>query len=306
VESLQLAQQATLETRQAKHTPRSLADQRKAWFGQAGEVLGGPHAVQLMVHKALSPGPSIAWKPDPAWLDTAADRVLSAMEEHRSTWQIWQVRAEAQRSIRAAEVPMAQADRLVDLLVHQVLNDRSVSLARPDTMVEPKLLQRSDGASVYAVAGAELFTSTRILEAERRRIATAGRRAGPAITTTAVDMALLEATANGVSPQRRTDRTGSGHFYLGCPVAAGDRAGRHRQDNRHASPRTAWRQGGGTVIWARPHRCRGRRAPQSAPHRMRNSRQTHHLLAPAAAAGMGGPASARPPIGDRRGPASAN
>jgi conjugative relaxase-like TrwC/TraI family protein len=32
VESLQLAQQATLETRQAKHQPRSLTEQRQAWF----------------------------------------------------------------------------------------------------------------------------------------------------------------------------------------------------------------------------------------------------------------------------------
>ena len=55
VESLQLAQQATLETRQAKHQPRSLAEQRKAWFAQAADVLGGPDAVQLMVRKALSP-----------------------------------------------------------------------------------------------------------------------------------------------------------------------------------------------------------------------------------------------------------
>jgi conjugative relaxase-like TrwC/TraI family protein len=55
VEALQLAQQATLETREAKHQPRSLAEQRQAWFGQAAEVLGGPDAVQAMVEEALSP-----------------------------------------------------------------------------------------------------------------------------------------------------------------------------------------------------------------------------------------------------------
>src|SRR6188472_159511 len=55
VESLQLAQQATLETRQAKHQPRSLTEQRQAWFAQAADVLGGPSAVQTMVRKALSP-----------------------------------------------------------------------------------------------------------------------------------------------------------------------------------------------------------------------------------------------------------
>jgi conjugative relaxase-like TrwC/TraI family protein len=40
VESLHLAQQATLETRDAKHQPRSLAEQRATWHHQAVEVLG--------------------------------------------------------------------------------------------------------------------------------------------------------------------------------------------------------------------------------------------------------------------------
>ena len=117
---------------EAKHQPRSLAEQRKAWFAQAADVLGGPDAVQPWCARRSAPSPSTARELDAAWLETAADRVLSAMEERRSTWQIWHVRAEAQRYIRAADVPTAQADRLVDLLVHEVLNDRSVSLARPD------------------------------------------------------------------------------------------------------------------------------------------------------------------------------
>ena len=78
VESLQLAQQATLETREAKHEPRSLAEQRKAWFAQAVDVLGGPGAVQLMVEQALNPAPLTAHETGIAWLDRAADRVLAA------------------------------------------------------------------------------------------------------------------------------------------------------------------------------------------------------------------------------------
>jgi TrwC relaxase len=37
VEALQLAQQATLETRDAKHEPRTLAEQRAAWHTQAAK-----------------------------------------------------------------------------------------------------------------------------------------------------------------------------------------------------------------------------------------------------------------------------
>jgi DNA primase catalytic core len=252
VESLQLAQQATLETRPAKHEPRSLAEQRKAWFAQAADVLGGPDAVQEMVREALNPVPSPARDVGAAWLDSAADRVLSAMEEHRSTWQIWHVRAEAQRYIRSADVRMAQAGRLVDLLVHKVLNDRSVSLARPDTIVEPKLLQRSDGASVYTVAGVELFTSRRILEAERRLVATARRRDRHAITTAAVDTALLEATANGVSLNAgqialvRDMSTSGARLQLAIAPAGTGKTTAMR------ALAAAWRHGGGTVIGLAP------------------------------------------------------
>jgi DNA primase catalytic core len=252
VESLQLAQQATLETREAKHQPRRLAEHRQAWSAQAAEVLGGPEAVQAMVREALSPSLSTVWELDAGWLEAAADRVLSAIEERRSTWQIWHVRAEAQRYIRAADVAPAEANRLVDLLVDEVLNSRSISLARPDGMAEPKALQRLDGASVYTVAGAELFTSRQILGAEQRLVDTAGRRDGHTITAAAVDVALLEATANGVTLNAgqaalvREMATSGARLQLGiAPAGAG-------KTTALRALATAWRQDGGTVIGLAP------------------------------------------------------
>jgi conjugative relaxase-like TrwC/TraI family protein len=252
VESLQLAQQATLETREAKHRPRSLTEQREAWSAQAAEVLGGPDALQAMVEEALSPSASTAWELGAGWLETAADRVLAAIEERRSTWQIWHVRAEAQRYIRAADVPTMQANRLLDLLVGEVLNSRSISLARPDTVVEPKALQRLDGASVYNVAGADLFTSRRILDAEQRLIATAGRRDGHAIAGATVDVALLEATANGTRLNAgqaelvRDMATSAARLQLAiAPAGAG-------KTTALRALATAWRHGGGTVIGLAP------------------------------------------------------
>ena len=55
VEALHLAQQATLETRDAKHEPRSLAEQRATWLNEAAAVLGGRGAVAAMVQTALTP-----------------------------------------------------------------------------------------------------------------------------------------------------------------------------------------------------------------------------------------------------------
>ena len=55
IESLALAQQANLETRQDKHEPRTLAEQRASWRSQAEQVLGGPEGVRRMIHTALHP-----------------------------------------------------------------------------------------------------------------------------------------------------------------------------------------------------------------------------------------------------------
>ena len=200
VEALHLAQQATLETRDAKHEPRSLAEQRTTWMNEASAVLGGSRAVASMVATALTPAAEPPRIADAHWVAQTADRVLAAMEETRSTWQMWHVRAEAQRHIRAVDVPAEHANPLVDLLVHEVLQHRSVALAAPpDGIEEPGALRRVDGSSVYTVAGADRYTSQRILAAEQRLVTVAGIRDGTVLDRPVVDIALLEMAANGTA-----------------------------------------------------------------------------------------------------------
>jgi conjugative relaxase-like TrwC/TraI family protein len=200
VEALHLAQQATLETRDAKHEPRSWAEQRATWLNEAAAVLDGPEAVAAMVQTALTPAAETATIADAHWVAQTADHILAVMEKGRSTWQMWHVRAEAQRQIRTATVPVERASALVDLLVDEVLDRRSVALAAPaDSIDEPDALRRVDGSSVYTVAGAHLYTSQRILDAERRLVIAAGRRDGSAVDESVVDLALLEMAANGTA-----------------------------------------------------------------------------------------------------------
>jgi hypothetical protein len=138
VEALHLAQQATLETRDAKHEPRSLAKQRATWLKEAAAVLGGCGGVAAMVQTALTPRVAIATIADARWVAETAGHVLAVMEESRSTWQMWHVRAEVQRQIRTADVPVERASALVDLLVEEVLDRRSVPLVPPrDGIKEP-------------------------------------------------------------------------------------------------------------------------------------------------------------------------
>ncbi len=200
VEALHLAQQATLETRDAKHEPRSLTEQRSTWLNEAAAVLGGRGAVAAMVRTALTPAAETATIADARWVAQTADHILAVMEHSRSTWQMWHVRAEAQRQLRTLELPTEHAAALVDLLVDEVLDGRSVALAAPrDGIDEPQALRRTDGSSVYTVAGADLYTSQRILDAERRLVIAAGRRDGSAVEESAVDLAVLEMAANGTA-----------------------------------------------------------------------------------------------------------
>ena len=113
VEALHLAQQATLETRDAKHEPRSLAEQRTTWLNEAAAVLGGTRRrrVDGAGTPPLAPPAETATIADSRWVAQTADHILAVMEESRSTWQMWHVRAEAQRQVRTIGVPAEQASR---------------------------------------------------------------------------------------------------------------------------------------------------------------------------------------------------
>ncbi|WP_051208174.1 MobF family relaxase [Propionicicella superfundia] len=199
IETLGLAQQANLETREAKHEPRTLAEQRTAWRTQAEAVLGGQDGVRRMIHTALHPGRIAGPVLDDAWFTTTAASIVGTVESSRATWQSWHLRAEAQRRARAANVPTANLEAAVERLVATALSDHSLPLAvATDGITEPAALQRVDGQSVYTVAGAELFTSPRILAAEQRLVEAAGRSDGKVVDPATVDLALLETAANGV------------------------------------------------------------------------------------------------------------
>jgi ATP-dependent exoDNAse (exonuclease V) alpha subunit len=175
------------------------------------------------------------------------------MENSRSTWQMWHVRAEAQRQLRTADVPVERASVLVDLLVDEVLNGRSVALAAPaDNIDEPQALRRTNGSSVYTVAGADQYTSQQILDAERRLVAAAGRRDGSAADKSAVDLALLEMAANttaldpGQASLVRQMCTSGARLQLAiAPAGAG-------KTTAMRALTLAWTEDGGQVIGLAP------------------------------------------------------
>src|SRR5215217_3492569 len=206
-----------------------------------------------MVQTALAPAVEIATIADSYWVAQTADHILSVMEASRSTWQMWHVRAEAQRQVRTTGVTAERASALVDLLVDEVLDLRSVALAaRHDGIEEPEALRRLDGSSVYTVAGAALYTSTRILDAEARLVAAAGRCGGASVESTTVDLALLEMAANGTALDagqaalvRKMCTSGARLQLAIAPAGAG-------KTTAMRALTMAWTQDGGQVLGLAP------------------------------------------------------
>lgn len=252
VEAIQLAQQATLETREAKHEPRSLEEQRTAWATEAAETLGGTEQVAAMVDRVLSPSTRPAERVDAAWIDRAGQRVVDQVQQRRATWQSWHLAAEAERQVRRADVSAEQRATVVQLVVDAALG-RSTSLGGDrDPISDPSMLRRRDGSSVYTVHRAELYTSAAILAAEQRIVAAGDVDGGMALTPDVVNVALLESAANGIELNAGQAALVRGMATSGARVQLGIAAAGTGKTTAMSVLTRAWEDAGGNVIGLAP------------------------------------------------------
>jgi conjugative relaxase-like TrwC/TraI family protein len=196
VEKLALSQHATLETRAAKHEPRSLAEQRHQWRAEAIGALGGHRELDAMV-AALTCGrvPRERVTVTEQWVAEQAAKVITTVSASRSTWQINHVRAEVSRVLRYTDCH--DTPQVAERIIAAALGERSIALTiTADTeMNEPAALRRSDGASVYTRHDTTVYTSTDILAAERRILHAAGLSGGHVVDDDSIGLALLDAHA---------------------------------------------------------------------------------------------------------------
>ena len=253
IEKIALAQQATLETREGKHPARTLEEQRRTWRAEAEQVLGGRFAVQRMVQQVFRQQNQAPEALDDRWYSRTAQQIIATVEAGRATWQVWHVRAEALRRVRAALVPPQLVEQAVTRLVAVSLGDHSVPLTTPaDPVNEPAVLRRRDGASMYTTAGSALFTSPAVLAAEQRLVAIAGRVDARCAPTEAVELALLACAAEGID-------LNEGQRHLVKEMATSGRrlqlaiapAGSGKTTAMRALT-AAWQESGGTVIGLAP------------------------------------------------------
>ncbi|GGK81863.1 hypothetical protein Sme01_62700 [Sphaerisporangium melleum] len=196
-----LARQANLETRDAKKTPRSLQEMRADWAQSFTERFGPGAIGRLMSAVPDGPPPASAAASD---VDIAAlaATVVAGVSQMRSTWTVWNLRAEAERLVRA-EVVLDGPEQHQALVTRVVESCLSPSLCiRVDgttPLSEPEPLRRSDGSSVFAEHAATRYTSRLILDAEQRLVAAATTSTGVRVTAAQVAAALQAFDAHGIT-----------------------------------------------------------------------------------------------------------
>jgi conjugative relaxase-like TrwC/TraI family protein len=185
----QLARQANLDTRQGKKPPRSLDDLRGRWRAELTAAFGPSAAGRLM---SAVPGqrpavPQVPAVPDPAEL---AARVVAGVARARSVWTVWNLRAEAERQIRAASgqyggISTGHRELAEEITARAV--SLSTSVEPPPMLNEPEALRRTGGEPVFTDHGARRYTSQAVLDAEDRLLRACATPApagcpGPSVT----------------------------------------------------------------------------------------------------------------------------
>lgn len=201
VEMIALSQQANLATREAKHEPRSLAEQREHWREQAIEQLGSAAALGSMVREVLAQQTVAPADLTPRQVAEIAADTVRAIESNRAQWSRHNVLAEAQRQLRyAGHAVGAGTDQLAEQVAAVALGpEHSIPIGtdpEPAGVQTPQPLTRLDGTSVYRMAGGQLHTSPAILDAERAVVTAGGHTGGRTVTNSDLEIGMLEWSAN--------------------------------------------------------------------------------------------------------------
>ncbi|MFL6163578.1 MAG: MobF family relaxase [Jatrophihabitantaceae bacterium] len=273
LEMIHLAQRANLETRVSKHQPRSAGDQHRLWRYLAGKALG-IKPEQVGAEQARAAGVTLAADPPTQnfansagpTLDAAAveklvakqtELVLRLVSRERSVWQWRHVYAEAQRRLRAENLPAPLREELASAVTDRVLESEYSVAVGADLdagLAVPAGLRRRDGSSVFQRVGGQKYTSQQVLAAERRVLAAAGLGGGRAATQADVAVAVLEWQANDTSRLLNTSQERLA-YEMACsgrrvqlalaPAGTG-------KTTAMGILATAWRNSGGEIVALAP------------------------------------------------------
>ncbi|NKR30188.1 relaxase domain-containing protein [Rhodococcus hoagii] len=163
---LRLADQATLDTREGKAPPRSLADQVAEWERRASNRVG-QSTVKKMLRDVVG-HKSRAMTASEIDTRILAAKVIETVSLERTSWNRWHVAAEAQRQLREYHFASTdELDRAAEQVAKAALAEHSIRLTAVRDEA-PAVLRRSNGESVLTVHGNETYTSDAVLAMEAR------------------------------------------------------------------------------------------------------------------------------------------
>ncbi|WP_169454487.1 MobF family relaxase [Catelliglobosispora koreensis] len=199
-----LAEQANLDTRGAKPKPRSLAGLRAEWAQRLTAEHGRGALAKLRALVTVS-GPDAVAARLSTDLSTAdisglAEQAVGWAEQSRSTWTVWNLRAEADRMLRNPSPELwpsgfvfATADertRVLEAVVAEAIQTACVPVTVEPQLHEPAMLRRADGVSVFHAHRSARYTSKEILDAEQRLLTAARTPATAGLSALSVHATL--------------------------------------------------------------------------------------------------------------------
>ncbi|WP_417555631.1 MobF family relaxase [Microbacterium sp.] len=193
---MKLRAQATLTTRPEKAV-RSLADLTADWRHRAGHVLGSD--ATSWAREVAANEEALLLRADDVPFDVIASLGQSVVEtvgEKRSTWQRWNLTAEAARQTMRYRFASTEDREAVVGLVVDAAEAASLRLTPPELASSPAVFQRPDGTSVFRPKHSTVFSSEPLLAAEDRLLERARITTGPT-----VQLATIERIA--VRPDRK-------------------------------------------------------------------------------------------------------
>lgn len=247
---MRLAQQATLEDRPSKQV-KALAQQVAEWTAAACAML--PEVdIPAVIVRCIHPERRLAGDAT-VDLDAVAASVVDVVSMERSTWNVYHVRAEAQRQLKPFRFSGGRVrQQAVETVVARALTAESMPLM-VHVDATPWLLRRAEGESVFHRHGSELFTSQTIVDAESALVADAYADRGPVVARH-----MLATTVRRF--ERATDKKLNAgqralveHFVsCGRAVAVGIGPPGTGKSTAMRAVREAWETTGGRVIGLAP------------------------------------------------------
>lgn len=164
---IRLRQQATLSTRPGKEV-RSLAELTAQWRERAARVMA-EDPTTWATHLIAAGQAQRVLRADDIPLEHVASigqAVVEVVGTKRSTWRRWNLHAEASRQTTGLRFASTTDREAVIGMIVDAAEDASLRLTPPEVVTAPAGLTRADGSSVFLPRHHEVFSSTRILEAE--------------------------------------------------------------------------------------------------------------------------------------------